>query len=807
MQRTPSVEPEAPAVANSRVASAEARLTGYRVGDLVVHLGRAAVTRDAVDIPLGKLSFDLLVALARAAPDLLTLDAIMQQVWPGLVVGPETVSQRVKLLRTALGEDAIEPRYVAGVRGRGYRLIADVAELREAAPSASASPTAPAPTERRRGRRSAVLALSVIALLAVALIVWRAFVQAPATVEHRPSSAALPPRSIAVLPFEDLGDRPGGEVLALGIPEAVLHQLASLEQLQVIARTSSFAFRNRDVDVRQIGRQLNARYLLEGSVQRDHEQLRVTAQLVDAESGGHVWSMQFDRKPLGVFELQDEIALEVARALKISLDAAATRELKGQGTTNFDAYLEYLQGSSLLTTWRVVDMKAAAEHAARAMAIDPKFAPAYVLRATALLRVAEFEASGNRRTAFGKALAEARGLVDRALTLDPGYADGYVERAYINAFSDLSAAEFDYRKGLDLSPNDATAYEGLAAVLYENPARRDEALALLDRARKLDPLEPRLDVIKATFLHYGRSNLEESASLALSALRRDPLYQPALLRLAEIRWSVGHVAEAVKLTEQALAADPAASHPRLLLQQLYLDLGDRRAAESIKALRDQPLPTLQVALAMHRRDWKAAGEAVYRAATDGTIAPVGEPLMIGAVRMHARATGDYMRAIQLLEQRSQTVWDESGEPIIRDPSTLYCNVVGLADMLILAGQGDRGRRLAEAIIKTMDREANQFGTGELWHMNLRPVALALLGRSDAAIEALRRSTTGGIDVGSHGWWFKIESDPALDSLRGDPRFQAIATAIRERAAAERRTLDGMRANGLVPDRAVVRDGR
>ena len=148
-------------------------------------------------------------------------------------------------------------------------------------------------------------------------------------------------QTVAVLPFENLSRADDGEVLALGIAEAVLHQLANLAQLEVISRTSSFAFRERSEDAREIGKQLGARYLLEGSVQSDRTRMRVTTQLIDARTGSDVWSMRFDRPPGDVFAVQDEIAMQVARALELSLDANATDRLTGQGTSNLDAYLAY----------------------------------------------------------------------------------------------------------------------------------------------------------------------------------------------------------------------------------------------------------------------------------------------------------------------------------------------------------------------------------------------------------------------------------------------------------------------------------
>lgn len=783
------------------------RVSGYRIGDLIVDLGRARTTRgDGVEIPLPRLSFDLLVALVRAAPNIATQDDLMKQVWPRAIVSPETLSKRVNLLRDSLGDDSQEPRYIAGVRGRGYRLVPSVEKINEssAPPESSCAlesttlPESTTPLERhseRPRRFAATLALIAALLLALGWALWN---RSHAPAQLSPVRAAPPPRSIAVLPFKDLGGGQEGDILALGIPEAVLHQLASIETLDVIARTSSFSFQGHDQDVRAIGQQLNVHYILEGSVQRDGQRLRVTTQLVNAQTGGHVWSMQFDKAPQGIFELQDAIALEVARALSISLDPGVT--LKQQGTTHFDAYLEYIQGAKLLATWRTADTKVAAEHAARAVSIDPNFAAAYVLLASARVRLAEYTAGETHERAFREALRDSRGLLDQALTLDPKDSRAYAARGYLSGFTDVAAAEADYRKALELNPSDAQAYEGLANVLNENPARRAEVLMLIDRARKLDPLEPRLDVVKAAFLFYTRGDLDGAEKLLKNALQRDPLYEPALSKLAEVYWLQGRYSEGIKTAEQVVAADIDAIQPTTVLYYLYFEIRDLKSAENILRSAPSPSPALMAALFLAQKKWVEAGNQSLRAASLGAITAAGEPTTVAALRMGARATKRYAQAIDLLTERSQTEWDVAGQPIVRDWSSVYSNVVGLADMLIQAGDVTRGRRLLEATLAAMDREETTFGTGRLWIYQMRSVALALLGRNEEAIAAILQQATGkplGISAG----WFFLELEPAFLNIRQDPRFQEVLVAAHDRAAAERKAVARMVASGLMPDRS------
>ena len=767
-------------------------ITGYRAGDLSIDLGRAVATRDGIGISLPRLTFDLLVALARAAPNIATTDDLMRQVWPKVVVNVETVAQQVKLLRSALGDDSQEPRYIAGVRGRGYRLVCPVEPVYAAAP-------VPQARARLTRVRVAAIGLLLLAVVAGGWIIWEKTSHLSATTD---SNRILSPRSIAVLPFKDLNDDPEDDILALGIPDALLHQLASFDNLNVIARTSSFSFQGHDQDIRDIGQQLGARYILEGTVQRDKQRLRVTAQLADAQTGAHLWSMQFDKSPQNVFELEDAIALEVARALSISLQPGTGP--KQQGTTSFQAYLEYLQSISLLDTWRMADMKAAADHAARAVSMDPQYADAFVLLAQSNVCVAEYDTGPGHERKFREVLRMALGSLDHALALDAHASHAYTVRGYIYAFSDLASAEADLRKALELDANDVQALEELAAVIYQNPARSSESLALIDKALKLDPLESRLEVVKATYLLYGRSDADGAEKLLQDALRRSPLSELALARLAEVYWIQGRFADGIRISEQVIALDATAEQARQILQGLYLDVGDLRAAQQIALAAARPNPAQLAEQLLAKGDWQAASQQAYRAMALGEITQVGEPMTIAAIRMQAHTTGQYRQAIAVLSERSQTEWDAADQPLVRDPSGLYLNVVGLADMLIQSGQAPRGRRLLEATLAAMDREARDFGRGALWQHQMRPVALALLDRNDEVFAELRSVVVEHYAL--NGWWYYLQDEPAYVKLRPDPRFQAILRVAREHAGHERQALAQLRASKLVPDRSSGASG-
>jgi TolB-like protein/DNA-binding winged helix-turn-helix (wHTH) protein/Tfp pilus assembly protein PilF len=801
--------------------------TVYQVGDLEVDVARATVTRAGVQLSLPKLSFDLLVALIEIAPAVATVDVLLDRVWPGLVVNPETVSQRVKLLRAALGDDAREPRYVLVVRGRGWRLVprveprpvgpdpghdaigsadSNAVEPPAALPSVSARVSPPPagslpPATAGRTDRSAIAVL-VTLLLLVVVLAWFAVSRRPEPRSAAPAvapAAATMDRSIAVLPFESLGRTSDDDALAAGVAEAVLHQLGGLSQLVVIARTSSFAVSRQGLDATQVGRQLGARYLLEGSVQRVAARLRITAQLIDAGSGRRMWSLQFDRPSDNIFAVQDEIALNVVRALKLSLDASTTDRLTGQGTGNFDAYLEYLQARHVLAAARVVELPAAIAHLKRALQLDPDFARAYVELARAELQRAEFGATQDGQRDFERAAARAGELLEQALALDATNGRAYLQRAYLRAFSDIAAAEADYRRGLQLSPSDADGYEGLAAILYQDPRRRDEALQQLDRARRLDPLEPRYDVTRAVFLLYGRGDVPHAVELLRGVQERRPGYPPALARLGETLWCCsGELAEAIRLLEQAETLDPDSGWVRQLLATAYLSIGDARAAASVLGPAGAGSPEQSLQRWFARGDWRRAGELAYAVLRDGPVLGTAEDKTVFAIRMHARTTGDFRRARDALAKLAGVRWNERDEPVYEPALDLKSAIVGLADMLLQLGEQARAIRLLRQVGTDIDHEVRDLRRGELWYSLARPISAALLGDDERALALLRASASSGFL--HHAANYHLAIEPAFERLRGDPRYRALLQSELARVDTERATIEQWRRQGIVPAR-------
>lgn len=616
--------------------------------------------------------------------------------------------------------------------------------------------------------------------------------------EPLPAASEMPAHSVAVLAFEDRGGSGGSDVLAEGIPETVMHQLSLMQGLIVISRKSSFAFKGSDLDMRVIGRKLNVRYLLEGSVQTAGKRLRVTASLIDSMTGASVWSGQFNPVQQDVFAVQDQIALEVARALQVTLASAndPSNAQRNGGTANYDAYFEFLRGRALLASVRVGDLPAAVESLQAAIKLDPKFASAYVLLARAKILLAE-QAGGDLRD-FPKERQAALALINYALELNPQSGEAYVERGYLTLIDDAAAADADFRRGLELAPNYPRAYESLAAEYFQSVARRTDALEMLEKARRLDPLDMRLDVLKALYLLWGPGDIAQAAQIAESVLQRDPLYVPALLRLAEIRWTgQDRYAEAIALGEQAVALDPGNEMAWRYLSMFYLSAGDTAAANN--ALKhSSEYSGLQVILQVHRGEWRKAGESAYSLIAGGTSYRQIESEIALAISQHAKVTGDYPRAIKALEEWALVSWDD-GEPVLEGQLDMGANVAALADMLMATGKTDEARALLGELLADTDVQIKRYGRGEVWLNGGRARALALLGRPDEAVATLQRQAAlGFLD---HSWRVSLDAEPAFDTLRARADFKALVSDARAVEAREHAKLLEMRKEGQVPNRS------
>jgi TolB-like protein/DNA-binding winged helix-turn-helix (wHTH) protein/Tfp pilus assembly protein PilF len=749
----------------------------YRVGDLKVDCGSQRVTRGDDEIVLPKLSFDLLVALTRAAPNLLSIDGLMREVWPNYIVNPETVSQRVKLLRDALGDDPHAPRYIEGLRGRGYRMIAPVSRIASDPPEQAGEASGFAPDLAQPGSSARARHwIPAAALAAIVLVAGTTFMVTRLRESSREMPAApstLPEHTVAVLQFKNLSSDAQDEFVAIGIAEGVLHRLAESRDLTLIARTSSFSFRGKPTDAREIGGKLNARYLVEGSVQRNENRLRVSTQLIDAATGVQVWSLRFDRTMDDIFAVEDEISQSVAGALEVSL----TQRVHPFARFGTDAYLAFLRGKALVATRTVANAERAIESFSRAIELAPDFAAAYAALADAHMHLAHLiSTSGSEPAVMATAGERAQPLITRALQLDESLGEAYVVRAGLKQHKgDDAGAEADYRKGLALSPNDAVGHERFADFLTEL-RRFEEALVEIDRARLIDPLSARNHYLKADILAtQGARAPAEREALLLQALRVAPDFHPALARLAVLRGGQGRPAEAVALAEQAAAIDPRSPWTLTRPIHFYLELEDVEAARRFAAEQAESVRVaLWLPICLFERQPERAAE-ILQAHPERWSDTLSEDVEAYVIRDAALLSGRLASATKELT------------PLPYEDGAI--KTIARAQVSLAAGEKGEAERLAR---KVLDLDSQPV------RITAQAIALAILGQHDAALDRLAQV----FDQGGIRWWYTFEREPAFESMRSNPRFQALAAKAQARAAAQRKLLDQMRERGEVPRRAA-----
>jgi TolB-like protein/DNA-binding winged helix-turn-helix (wHTH) protein len=782
----------------------------YYLGDLCIDPGRRLVSRTGVEVPLPKLSLDLLLVLLKAAPNVVTIDEFMRHVWRGVVVSPETVSQRVKLLRDALGDDPRHGKYVIGVRGLGYRVVAPVSRQapgesthssipNPTAVAALAEPTAAiAPVQeqvsaslpeapRRRGyrlpRKMIYLALSVTLLIGVLGVVM--FNRSPPRTTV--VVASLPFRAVAVLPFANLSADHSDEYLALGLSEMVLNRLSGVPTLQVVARTSAFSFRGRDISVKQIGHALNVRYLVEGSVQRVGQQVRVTAQLIDVESGRQFTAMHIDRDLKDIFRVQDEIADRVAVSLAVRVGDASTPRPEQARGVDTAAYLEYLQGRAFMSHFNVANMDAAAAHFERAISIDSHFAAAYA----GLARARFWSASGRREFSHAEQAQELQ-LIEKALALDDGLGDAYITLGYIKADDDPAGSETDFRKGLQLAPSD-----GLGFVFYAEALlgwrRVDEATQMLDHALLIDPLSPRAVYVRFLILdaQNDASRSREAEALLRKVLDLDPNFTNALVRLAEAKamWH-GQMAEAIRLVERALQSDPHALWIREDAVPMYLWAGDPQAAASVAEESHTDFWFGRLCLALYGGDWRTAAQLEFNRPQQLLNVDDDYPPVF-AIQWFGHQSGEFDRAISFLRNRYHLTAGREFD------GNSFDAAMSVAILTSEKGDVRRAKALAADALRVLDRD-DGIATGSVNSSLInRGKAHIVAGEYDLGLEALRKVEHSEF-VGGFPYGWILDRDPLWDPVRADPRFQSLVNSYKESSQHQRTLLEEMRRTGGVP---------
>jgi TolB-like protein/DNA-binding winged helix-turn-helix (wHTH) protein/tetratricopeptide (TPR) repeat protein len=501
-----------------------------RFGSFEVDLVSGELRRQGLKIRLQDQPFRLLVLLLERAGTVLTREEVREKLWPAdtYVDFDHSLNTAVRKLREALGDSAEAPRFVETLARRGYRFIAPVEARRtaQAAHSGNAPEAALLPTARPSTpvRRLLILAIVVVSCAAALVAYWVVSRPGPTTQSGRRLT-------LAVLPFDNLSGDADQEYLSDGLTEEMITQLGRLapDRLRVLARSSTWRFKRGDRDIGQLRQTLGADYVLEGSLRRAGERVRVTAQLVQVDDQTEVWAETYDRDFRDVLILQSEVAEAVARTIAVTLTPDAQARLAGARPVRAEAYQDYLRGRFFFNRKTEATLKQALGYFQKAIAADPGYAPAYSGLADSYWSLGASSSIGGlppRQT-----MPEAKAAALKALQIDGTLAEAHASLAQVHLLYewDLAASEREFRRALALDPNYTAAHHWYSHCLLVL-GRTEESLAESKRALELEPLQ----LVVGTHLgwHYLYTRqYDQAIEQFRKTLELDPAF-PQTLRYA-----------------------------------------------------------------------------------------------------------------------------------------------------------------------------------------------------------------------------------------------------------------------------------
>lgn len=451
-------------------------------GPFELKLRSEELCRDQVAVKLPPQPFKVLVLLAEKAGQLVTREEIQSQIWGDstFVDFDKGLNFCIKQIREALGDNAQSPRYIETLPRRGYRFIAEVDNPDDDAQSDQSSAEEPAPI-RKPIQLFRWRALALTFALLLPLIIYIAW--------HRFASPSIQPAGkimLVVLPFENLNTDSTEDYFSDGLTEEMITQLGRLRpaRLGVIARTTALTYKKTGKDIRQIGRELGVSYVLEGSVRKEADRVRITAQLIQVEDQTHLWAETYERSPRDMLELQSEVAGRVARSLALELLPAPRTDHPSSRANDPEAFDAYLKGRFLITKDTLPDLERSILYFEQAIEKDPAFAPAYVAFVEARVLLTTW-----KNTPAGEILPKAKDYALKALELDPTFGEAYSALGSVNFWLEWNwmESEANIKRALELNPSNPNTHILYADYLLAR-GQVEAAASEIRQAIELDPV-------------------------------------------------------------------------------------------------------------------------------------------------------------------------------------------------------------------------------------------------------------------------------------------------------------------------------
>ena len=504
----------------------------FRVGNYRVEPSTLRVISDGQAVRLEPKTMQVLVYFAEHAGQVISRAELEQQIWKGRIVTDDALTSVIAKLRRAFNDDAHHPRVIETLPKTGYRLIAEI-DFQNSKPTESGQPR----TSTRFWLRMLVL-LMVLAGVTAWLNFQQQQLSEPESSVQQDEPADKP--SLVVLPFDNLGQSPEQDYFANGITTDLITDLSKVSGLLVIAPGSVFSYKNSNVGAHQISQELNADFIVRGSVQRQKDRVRVNTQLIEASSGRALWAERYESELSDVFSVQDKVATALVTALKIKLAPSEQGIFRIHPTDSVQAYDAYLRGLEEHFHLTPESNQSARAFFERAIELDPNFSRAVA----GLALVYSREAIDGWTATPSLSLDRAAELAETAASMNPNIPQVHFVRGQVALFRQQYESAIEAtQQAIRISPNYADAY-ALQAWILNYAGQPDEALEKLDIAMRLNPVIPASYSVALGEIGYLKSDYADAVAAFERALEINPLLMRARMWLAATLSRIGEIEEA-----------------------------------------------------------------------------------------------------------------------------------------------------------------------------------------------------------------------------------------------------------------------
>ena len=525
----------------------------FMLGEWLVEPAIERISKGNLEEKVEPRVMDLLTCLASNPGEVISREEVESKVWSGMVVGYDALTSAMIKLRKAFHDDSKHPQIIQTVSKRGYRLMVDVSPVSSTAEKTTHFlPNVIKNIDDKRLRLGLWAGLGIIFLG----LIYSLNRHDVLTASIQSANTKIP--AIIVLPFVNRSGDPEQEYFSDGITEDIITDLSRISNLQVLARNTSFRYKGEVVKPKEIGKNLNVQYLLEGSIRKQGKQLRVNAQLIDTQSGYQVWAERFDRKLVEVFAVQDEVTRNIIDALAIQLTLKEQKGFSRDANNNFEAYDLFLQGRRYYSE-RTRETNVLAQDAFKeAIKLDPSYARAYGALASTISIATQQGWVASPVEHLDRALV----LAKKAITLDDSLPQVYWSLGYVYMFrAEYDKAAKAVETAINIAPNYADGY-GLLALINNRMGNGDKAVRLITKGMKLNPhysWDYPYNLGRGYYTRGNSGDYEAAVEQLNLALERNEAAVMARLFLAASYSALGMQDDAEWAVEQVLNSNPVMS--------------------------------------------------------------------------------------------------------------------------------------------------------------------------------------------------------------------------------------------------------